>query len=105
MFLKVMTFNLRYAQKGAQPPDAWAHRRPIMRECIRQTPPDVIGTQEGLYPQLKDFAADQPDYDWIGLGRDGGSKGEFMAVFYRRARLEPLEFDHFWLSDTPDVVG
>jgi endonuclease/exonuclease/phosphatase family metal-dependent hydrolase len=67
--------------------------------------PDVIGTQEGLYHQLKDLAADQPDYDWIGLGRDGGSRGEFMAVFYRRDRLEPLEFDHFWLSDTPEVIA
>lgn len=28
-----------------------------------------------------------------------------MAVFYRTARLEPLAFDHFWLSDTPEVMG
>ena len=28
-----------------------------------------------------------------------------MAVFYRTARLEPLAFDHFWLSDTPEVIG
>ncbi len=28
-----------------------------------------------------------------------------MAIYYRRARLEPLEFDHFWLSDTPDRIG
>jgi endonuclease/exonuclease/phosphatase family metal-dependent hydrolase len=67
--------------------------------------PDVIGTQEGLFGQLRDLAADQPGYDWIGLGRDGGSRGEFMAVFYRRERLEPLAFDHFWLSDTPQVIG
>ena len=67
--------------------------------------PDLIGTQEGLYPQIKDIAADQPAYDWIGLGRDGGSRGEFMAIFYRRDRFEPLEYEHFWLSDTPDVIA
>jgi endonuclease/exonuclease/phosphatase family metal-dependent hydrolase len=67
--------------------------------------PDLIGTQEGLYQQLKEIAADQPDYDWIGLGRDGGSHGEFMAIFYRRDRFEPLEYDHFWLSDTPEVIA
>jgi endonuclease/exonuclease/phosphatase family metal-dependent hydrolase len=55
--------------------------------------------------QVKDLDADLPDFDWIGLGRDGGSRGEFMAVFYRRQRLEPLAFDHYWLSDTPDVIG
>lgn len=101
--LCVMTFNLRYA--SAQTPNAWPERRPVMRDGIRQIAPDLIGTQEGLYPQLKDLAADLPEYDWIGLGREGGSHSEFMAVFYRRARFEPLEYDHFWLSDTPAVIG
>jgi endonuclease/exonuclease/phosphatase family metal-dependent hydrolase len=98
-----MTFNLRYA--SPTPPHAWPQRRPVMKALIEATVPDVIGTQEGVYPQLRDLAADLPAYDWIGLGRAGGSRGEFMAVFHRKDRLEPLEFDHFWLSDTPDVVG
>ncbi len=101
--LCVMTYNLRFASPTG--PNAWPQRRPLMRECIRSVSPDIIGTQEGLYPQLKDLAADLPEYDRIGLGRDGGSKGEFMAVFYRKARLEPMAFDHFWLSDTPNVIA
>lgn len=101
--LRVMTFNLRFA--SAQPPHAWPERRPIMQHLIAREAPDVIGTQEGVYGQLRDMAADLPAYDWIGLGREGGSRGEFMAVFYRREKLEPVAFDHFWLSDTPDVVG
>jgi len=101
--LDVMTFNLRYA--SATPPNAWPDRRPAMRELIERRRPDVIGTQEGLYGQLTDLAADLPAYAWIGLGREGGSRGEFMAVFYRTDRLEPLEYDHFWLSDTPAVMG
>jgi hypothetical protein len=32
-------------------------------------------------------------------------RGEFMAIFYRRNRFEPLEYEHFWLSDTPDVIA
>jgi endonuclease/exonuclease/phosphatase family metal-dependent hydrolase len=101
--LRVVTFNLRFASTNQ--PNSWTQRRPAMRACIAEMAPDVMGTQEGLYPQLKDIAADSPDYDWIGLGRDGGSQGEFMAIFYRRARFEPLEFDHFWLSDTPNVIA
>lgn len=27
-----------------------------------------------------------------------------MAVFFRKDRFEPLEYDHYWLSDTPDVM-
>lgn len=101
--LCVMTFNLRFASD--RPPNAWAQRRPVMGECIRSVAPDLIGTQEGLYRQLKDLQADLPEFSWIGLGRDGGSRGEFMAVFYRTDRFEPLEYDHYWLSDTPNVVA
>lgn len=101
--LSVMTCNLRYA--SATPPNAWAARRPVLQRCLERWAPDLIGTQEGLYPQLKDIAADLPEYAWIGLGREGGSRGEFMAIFYRRDRFEPVEYDHFWLSDTPDVIG
>lgn len=99
----VMSYNLRFA--STTPPNAWQDRRPAVRALLEKYTPDLIGTQEGVYAQLKDIAADLPAYDWIGLGRDGGSRGEFMAVFYRRDRFEPLEFDHFWLSDTPEVVG
>jgi endonuclease/exonuclease/phosphatase family metal-dependent hydrolase len=101
--LCVMTFNLRFA--SPKPPNAWPQRRPVMRECIEKLNPDLIGTQEGLYQQIKDIAQDLPPYEWLGLGRDGGSRGEFMAVFYRRDRFEPLEYDHFWLSDTPSVIA
>src|SRR4051794_27659564 len=98
--LCIMSFNLRFA--GANKPNSWAERRPAMKECILKLAPDIMGTQEGLYHQLKDIAVDLPDYEWLGLGREGGSRGEFMAVYYRKARFESLAYDHFWLSDTPD---
>lgn len=103
LVVKAMTYNLRYA--GAQPPHAWPDRRPLMQALIAREAPDVIGTQEGLHQQLRELAAGLPDYEWIGLGRGGGSKDEFAAIFYRRDRFEPVAFDHFWLSDSPGTVG
>jgi endonuclease/exonuclease/phosphatase family metal-dependent hydrolase len=101
--LVLMTYNLRYS--NSTPSEAWTTRRLLMGELIKGISPDIMGTQEGLYPQIKDLATDMPDYEWIGLGRNGGSRSEFMAIFFRKSRLEPLEYDHFWLSDTPDVMG
>ena len=101
--LCVMSYNLRYASQT--PPNAWPQRRPLIAECVRSISPDLIGTQEGLHPQLKDMAEDLPEYSWIGLGREGGSKSEFMAIFYKKGRFDPMAFDHFWLSDTPAVIG
>ncbi len=98
-----MTFNLRHASDI--PPNTWASRRPVVSELLRQVAPDLIGTQEGFYAQLQDIARDRPEFSWIGLGREGGSRDEFAAVFYRTARLQPLAFDHFWLSDTPELIG
>ncbi|WP_030566525.1 endonuclease/exonuclease/phosphatase family protein [Streptomyces aureocirculatus] len=102
--LEVMSFNLRYA--GATPPNTWADRRPVTRELLRRARPHVVGSQEGLYGQVLDIAEDLgKDYDWVGTGRAGGSRDEFMTVFYDRRRLTPVAYDHFWLSDTPDVIG
>jgi endonuclease/exonuclease/phosphatase family metal-dependent hydrolase len=80
-----------------------------MEALLRQESPDLIGTQEGLYGQLRDIHEDIQQsgkkYEWIGMGREGGSRGEFMALFYDTGRLIPLEYEHFWISETPHVVG
>jgi len=102
--LSVMSFNLRYASTAE--PNSWAARRPAMAQLLLTELPAVLGTQEGLYGQLLDIAHDLPDhYDWIGLGRAGGSHDEFTAIFFDTLRVQPLEFDHHWLSATPNVVG
>jgi endonuclease/exonuclease/phosphatase family metal-dependent hydrolase len=71
--------------------------------------PHLVGTQEGLYRQLREIHEDLPQsgrrYEWIGTGREGGSRGEFMAVFYDADRLLPLEYENFWISENPHLVG
>ncbi|MFD9700240.1 endonuclease/exonuclease/phosphatase family protein [Lentzea sp. NPDC059081] len=102
--LNVMSFNLRYASDVE--PNSWASRRPAVAQLLLGERPAVLGTQEGLYQQIKDVDHDLPDhYQWVGQGRHGGSHDEFMAIFFDTLRVEPLEFDHHWLSDTPNVVG
>ncbi|MFD4573278.1 endonuclease/exonuclease/phosphatase family protein [Streptomyces sp. NPDC058417] len=99
----VMTFNLRFA--GDKRPNSWAQRRPVMRDLLRAAAPHVMGTQEGVPPQLADIESDLgPHYDRIGTGRGGGDE-ESMAVFFDTRRLEPVAHEHFWLSDTPRVRG
>ena len=99
-----MTFNLRYA--SARAPHSWAERRPVTRKLLRRESPHLICTQEGLYQQLRDIEEDLgAGYAWIGTGREGGSRGEFVAIFYDAGRLIPLEYDHFWLSETPGKIG
>ncbi|MEX2980650.1 endonuclease/exonuclease/phosphatase family protein [Streptomyces sp. C36] len=102
--LRVMSFNLRYASETG--PHPWSERRPVMRRLLRREEPHLLGTQEGLHGQLRDIVRDLgARYAWIGLGRAGGSHDEFTAVLYDTDRLTPEEYDHFWLSDTPALIG
>jgi endonuclease/exonuclease/phosphatase family metal-dependent hydrolase len=102
--LDVMTFNLRYAD--ATGPNSWTVRRPVMRDLLLAEHPDLIGTQEGLTGQLADIESDLgSQYAFIGTGREGGTLGEYAAIFYDTTRLAPQEHQDFWLSDTPEVPG
>ncbi|UCM88808.1 endonuclease/exonuclease/phosphatase family protein [Streptomyces marincola] len=105
--LHLMAFNIRMDANAAPgTPDSWADRRPVLARFLGLERPTAFGVQEALYHQVKQVADDLPGhYDWIGLGREGGARGEFMAIYYDTRRLEPLDFDHFWLSDTPNVIG
>jgi len=101
--IKVMTFNIRYASNfGA---NSWPKRRAGVVQVIQEKKADLIGTQEGLHHQLLYMEKELKNHKWIGVGREGGNKGEFMAIFYRTDRFKPLETKHFWLSSTPEVVG
>ncbi len=101
--LRVMTFNVRVPVDTGM--NAWVNRRDLMVKVIRAQHPDVLGTQELTEEQGEYLAAHLPGYAWFGQGREGGTKGEHMGVFYRTDRLEVLRSGDFWLSDTPDVPG
>ena len=104
-FLRVMTFNIRLNVSG-DGPNAWPYRKDLAASMLHLHRPDIVGLQEALPDQVDDLAARLPDFAWVGVGRDDGArKGEFAAVFYRRARLTLLDQGTFWLSETPDVPG
>lgn len=101
--LRVMTFNVRVPVDTNM--NAWVNRRDLLVQVIKAQHPDVLGTQELTEEQGKYIAAHLPGYAWFGQGRDGGTQGEHMGVFYRTERLQLLRSGDFWLSDTPDVPG
>ncbi|GAB3236356.1 endonuclease/exonuclease/phosphatase family protein [Glycomyces halotolerans] len=101
--LHVMSYNLRTANGTA--PHSWARRRPLVAAMLERERPTVLCTQEGRYRQLLELRADLDGYDWVHLGREGGSRGEATAIFWDASRLAPLEYDHLWLSRRPYLIG
>lgn len=103
--LRAMSFNIRYgtAQDGE---NHWDNRKEFVVETVRAFAPDLLGTQETLGFQRDYLAQQLAGYEYLGVGRDdGGDRGEMMALYYRTDRFEKLDGGHFWLSETPEVVG
>ncbi|MEC5201042.1 endonuclease/exonuclease/phosphatase family metal-dependent hydrolase [Arthrobacter sp. PL16] len=106
--LHVMSFNIRYDRPATQPGDVdyWPGRIAPLQDLLRRELPAVLGVQEALHHQLAVIeAALPPRYSRIGAGREGGSRGEYSAIFYDARRLQLIEWDQFWLSDTPKLIG
>jgi len=102
--IKIMSFNIRYNN----PDDGinkWENRKDWLTKSIRFFDMDLVGTQEVTYGQLTDMEKLLPTYSYVGVGREGGKKGEFTPIFYKKDRFEALDSDTFWLSETPEKVA
>ena len=102
--IKIMTSNIRYNN----PDDGinkWENRKDWLTKSIRFFDLDLVGAQEVTYAQLTDMENLLPNYNYVGVGRKGGKKGEFTPIFYKKDRFEALDSDTFWLSETPEKVA
>jgi endonuclease/exonuclease/phosphatase family metal-dependent hydrolase len=103
--LTVMSYNIRLdvASDGV---NAWPNRKELLAGLIRFHSPDIVGLQEAQIHQLKHLTEALPEYAWLGVGRDDGKEaGEFMAILYRKDRIEPLHSSTFWCSPNPSAPG
>lgn len=102
--LRVLSWNLRYINRGDQGERAWTARRELTAEILKREAADIVGTQEALAPMLDDLAERLPGYAVIGAGReDGIDQGEYAAILVKPERFRIQESGTFWLSDTPET--
>ena len=101
----VMTYNIRYDN----PDDGenwWDKRKEEVVALIQYYQPDFLGIQEGINHQVTFLNNSLPNFDYIGVGRDGpGKVSEFVALFYNKEKYELLESTTFWLSPTLDKIS
>ena len=102
--LKIMSSNIRMATEN-DGINYWNFRRDWFNEMVKFEDIDVFGAQEVLYSQLEDMQNALDEYAHIGVGRRGGTEGEFSPIFYKKDAFEVLDSGTLWLSETPEVVG
>ena len=95
----VMTHNLKV---GDVPSDRIERAMTLIYKYM----PDTLGVQEAktewmnaLNDRLSDY------YAIVGEGREGGTKGEYNAILYAKAKYNLIESGTKWLTDTPDEVS
>jgi len=104
-YLNVMTFNIRYDNKGDSL-NAWPHRKMFAGSQILFHEAHIIGIQEALHHQMEDLQVQLSRYRYLGVGReDGKQKGEYSAIFVDTARLQVLQWQTFWLAEQTNVPG
>ena len=100
-----MTFNIRYNNPGDSL-NAWPNRKDKLASQVLYYAPQLLGVQEALVRQMNDLRERLKRYKSLGVGRDDGKeKGEFSAIFYDTTRLQVLQSETFWLSQTPAIIG
>lgn len=106
--LTVLTQNIRYHSAGTRPGEAdhWEDRAPVLADLLRAAEADVVGTQEVLatqIPVLEEVLGET--HLRLGIGREGGGRGEHNLLLLRRERFALLDWDQFWLSESPSLMG
>jgi endonuclease/exonuclease/phosphatase family metal-dependent hydrolase len=103
--LNVMTFNIRYNNK-ADSLNSWPYRIEKVVSQVLFHEVHLLGVQEALNDQMADMQKRMPAFKSLGGGRnDGKASGEYSAIFYDTTRLQVLQSQTFWLSETPADTG
>ncbi|MDR1096890.1 MAG: endonuclease/exonuclease/phosphatase family protein [Tannerella sp.] len=102
--LIVGTYNIRNDNRGdKENGNGWDRRCPLIAQQILFNDFDIFGTQEVLHNQLEDLLNALPQYSYTGVGRDdGGTKGEYVPVFYKKDRFKLLKSGNFWLAENTE---
>jgi endonuclease/exonuclease/phosphatase family metal-dependent hydrolase len=102
--LKLMTYNIRL-DVASDGENAWPNRKAYWASQVTFYEPDILGIQEALPHQVTDIQTLLPNYNYIGIGRDGKGQGESSNIFYLKDRFQVLQQNTFWLSETPDIIS
>ena len=100
--INIMTYNIRLDTE-TDGINMWDNRKEGIVSLIKEESVDILGIQEALPSQIEYLSKKLDDYSMIGEGRDGGNSGEYSAIYYKSKRMDLIETETFWLSETPEI--
>lgn len=102
--LTIITSNIRYANPADGAHD-WPHRLPHLINFYKDTHPDILGTQEGRQPQLKELDEGLPELQLVDSHREWIDVRMYPCLFINPKTIKVIRSGDIWLSETPYVNG
>lgn len=105
--LRIGTYNLWRSDLGKDM-YAWDIRKERLVKSIRDNSMDIFAAEEVDTTIFREIPGMLENYGWLVFSpysEDGKGSVKSQAIVYRKDKLEPLEFHHFWLSPTPDRMS
>lgn len=103
MNFKIVSSNIRFDNPKDGIHD-WQGRRKILANLINDFNPDLLGTQEGREPQLKDFNSLLNHLEVVDGHRDWIPERMYPSIFINPKNIQVSESGDIWLSETPYVA-
>jgi endonuclease/exonuclease/phosphatase family metal-dependent hydrolase len=101
--MKIISSNIRFNNPG-DGVNAWPNRKIFLSNILNNLKADIIGTQEGRLPQLKELESLLKNKSLVGQHRDWIEQRMYPCLFVDNAITVRDSFD-LWLSETPRVSG
>ncbi|MDD0852460.1 endonuclease/exonuclease/phosphatase family protein [Halobacteriovorax sp. GB3] len=104
MNFKIASSNIRFdnPQDGSHD---WNGRRGILAQCLNEFAPDLLGTQEGREPQLKDLENNLIKLELVDSHREWIDERMYPCIFVNPETIEVHNSGDIWLSETPYEAG
>jgi endonuclease/exonuclease/phosphatase family metal-dependent hydrolase len=102
--MKIMTCNIRFDNPADQV-NSWPARRPLMSDMITTFAPDLLATQEGRRPQIKELASSLHGLVLIDKNRQWIEERMYPSFFVNSSALSVQSTGDVWLSESPQVPG
>ncbi len=104
MELKLTSANIRF-ENPADGPHDWEHRRGLLTEILNRQNLDLLGTQEGREPQLRNLEGMLNQLQLSDQNRDWMEERMYPCIFFNPQTIELIDSGDIWLSNTPYEAG
>lgn len=102
--LSVISSNIRY-DEPRDDVHSWENRRDFLASRLLDYSPDLLATQEGKLPQIRDIDDRLTGLQCVDSHREWVESLMYPCLFYDPDKLTLAESGDFWLSESPSTAG